>query len=138
MKTALLILYLATWGFIPHLLLLKKRPSATLAWLWAIVFIPFLGAFVYFALGTDRLKRRRLRRRSLYSARSMRQPVSADTTDDATKGLLRRLPRRDQQFLQLLSRINQLPISSSDGLRILRDSKEFYSALEARIRGARH
>jgi len=138
MKTALLILYFATWGFIPHLLLLKKRPSATLAWLWAIVFIPFLGSLVYFALGTDRLKRRRLRRRSLYSARSTRQPVPADTTDDATKGLLAGLPRRDQQFLRLLSRINQLPISSSENLRILRDSNEFYAALEERIRGARH
>jgi cardiolipin synthase len=73
-KTAILICYLATWAFIPHLLLLKKRPSATLAWLWAIVFIPFVGALFYFGFGTDRLKRRRLRRRSLYSARSTRRP----------------------------------------------------------------
>jgi hypothetical protein len=39
MKTLLLVCYFATWGFIPHLLLLKKRPAATLAWLWAIIFI---------------------------------------------------------------------------------------------------
>ncbi|HMD61137.1 MAG TPA: cardiolipin synthase [Opitutaceae bacterium] len=138
MKTALLVCYFATWAFIPHLLLLKKRPSATLAWLWAIVFIPFVGALVYFAIGTDRLRRRRLKRRSLYSARSARQRAESGSTDDATTALLQRLPRRDRQFLQLISRINRLPASSADALRILRDSSDFYSALEARIREAKH
>ncbi len=138
MKTFLVICYIATWGFIPHLLLLKKRPSATLAWLWAIVFIPFVGAFAYFAIGTDRLKRRRLRRRSLYSARSSRGAAPESTTDGATAGMLSLLSLRDRQFLQLMSRINQLPVSSAGGLRILRDASDFYAALEARIKGARH
>jgi cardiolipin synthase len=138
MKTLLLVCYFATWGFIPHLLLLKKRPAATLAWLWAIVFIPLLGAVAYFAIGTDRLKRRRLKRRNLFSARASRQRVPASTTDDATTFLLKELPRRDRQFLQLLSRINQLPVSSAESLRILRNATEFYPALELRIREAVH
>jgi cardiolipin synthase A/B len=138
MKIALLVGYFATWAFIPHLLLLKKRPTATLAWLWAILFIPFIGAFAYFAIGTDRLKRRRLRRRNLFSSRTSRQLPPAGTTDAGSARLLKDLPRRDRQFLQLLSRINQLPLSSATDIRILRDSREFYPALEARIRAARH
>jgi cardiolipin synthase len=138
MITALILCYFATWAFIPHLLLLKKRPSATLAWLWAIVFIPFVGPFVYFAIGTDRLKRRRLRRRSLYSARHSRSGAPSETTDSETTRLMSALPGRDRQFLRLLSRINHLPVTSSSSVRILRDSGEFYSALEARIREARH
>jgi cardiolipin synthase len=138
MKTAIIICYFATWAFIPHLLLLKKRPSATLAWLWAIVFIPFLGALAYFAVGTDRLKRRRLRRRSLYSTISKHRNAQAGSIGPATAAILRKLPQRDRQFLQLLSRINQLPVSSAGHLRILRDAVEFYSALEKRIREARH
>jgi len=138
MKIALLVCYFATWAFIPHLLLLKKRPSATLAWLWAIVFIPIIGALAYFAIGTDRLRRRRLKRRSLFSARSMRERTASGSTDDATTGLLQKLPRRDRQFLQLLSRINHLPVSSADTLRVLRDAGDFYSALATRIREAKH
>jgi cardiolipin synthase len=138
MKTLLLLCYLATWGFIPHLLLLKKRPSATLAWLWAILFIPLLGALIYGFFGTDRLKRRRLKRRHLFSARTTRQPVPAGTTDAGTTGLLGELPRRDRQFLQLLSRINQLPVSSATGLRILCNAAEYYPALAQRIRAAVH
>ena len=138
MKLLLLAGYFATWAFIPHLLLLKKRPAATLAWLWAIIFIPFIGAVAYFGFGTDRLKRRRLRRRRMFSARSSRQVAPADATDQGSSNLLKTLPRRDRQFLQLLSRINQLPVSSASDIRILRDSREFYPALESRIRGARH
>jgi cardiolipin synthase A/B len=138
MKTVIVVCYFATWAFIPHLLLLKKRPSATLAWLWAIVFIPIIGAAAYFAIGTDRLKRRRLKRRGLYSARTMRERTESGSTDDATTSLLESLPRRDRQFLHLLSRINRLPVSSADSLRILRDASDFYAALENRIREARH
>ena len=129
MKLFLLVCYFASWGFIPHLLLLKKRPAATLAWLWAILFIPFVGALMYFAIGTDRLKRRRLKRRSSFSARTTRQPQPTSTTDGHTTELLKGLPRTSRQFLQLISRINQLPLSSAEEIRFLRDSAEFYPAL---------
>jgi cardiolipin synthase len=138
MKTWLLVAYFATWGLIPHLLLLKKRPTATLAWLWAIVFIPFVGAAFYCLIGTDRLRRLRLKRRTLFSARISRQGIPAVATDDATAGLLQALPRRDRQFLQLLSRINQLPVSSAGSLRILSNAEQFYPALAQRIGEAVH
>ncbi|MDO8541535.1 MAG: cardiolipin synthase [Opitutaceae bacterium] len=138
MKTILLLTYFAGWALIPHLLMLKKRPAATLAWLWAIIFIPLLGALAYLAFGTHRLKRRRLKRRNLFSARSSHQRTPASATDDATNTLVGDLPRRDRQFLQLLSRINQLPVSSTTELRILCNSDEFYPALASRIRDARH
>src|ERR1700722_8527155 len=73
MTLLLIFCYLATWAAIPHLLLLKKRPTATLAWLWAILFAPFIGFLCYLLFGTDRLKRRRLRRRHIFSAHAQRQ-----------------------------------------------------------------
>ena len=138
MKILLLVCYFSTWAFIPHLLLLKKRPSATVAWLWAIVFIPLLGAAFYFAFGTDRLKRRRLKRRNLFSARASRRRVPATATDEATAALVQDLPGRDRQFIQLLSRINQLPVSSAESLRLLCNAEEFYPALQRRIQEAVH
>jgi len=134
---ALCLCYFATWATIPHLLLLKKRPAATLAWLWAILFIPFLGSLVYCLFGTDRLKRRRLKHRTRFSAWPSRERTPASATDKATAALIQNLPGRERQFLQLLSRINQLPASSAGELRILRDAKEFYPALEKRIQEAK-
>ncbi len=138
MKLFLLLCYFASWAFIPHLLLLKKRPAATLAWLWAILFIPLLGSVAYFLFGTDRLKRRRLKRRNLFSARSSHRTAPESTTDDATAALLQKLTRRDRQFLQLVSRINQLPVSSAASLRLLCNAEEFYPALAQRINEAVH
>ena len=54
--------YVLTWSVIPHVLLSKKRPAATLAWIWSILLFPYLGALVYLLLGADRMKRKRLRR----------------------------------------------------------------------------
>jgi len=138
MKLLLLGCYFASWGFIPHLLLLRKRPAATLAWLWAIIFIPLLGAAFYLMFGTDRLQRRRLKLRHHFSARASRSRTPASTTDDASTLLLEGLPPRDRQFFQLLSRINQLPVSSASDLRILHNADEFYPALERRIKEAVH
>jgi len=138
MTTSIIVCYVLTWVTIPHLLLLKKRPTATLAWLWAILFIPFLGAGAYLLIGTDRLKRGRLKRRALFSARATRGPSPAGTTDAATGELIEGLSAGDRRFLQLLSRINQLPISSAESIRILHNADEFYPALEMRIREARH
>jgi cardiolipin synthase len=39
----LFMVWLAGWSCIPHLLLLNKRPTATLAWLWAILLFPAIG-----------------------------------------------------------------------------------------------
>lgn len=138
MKIILLLCYLATWVAIPHLLLLKKRPAATLAWLWAILFIPFLGTLFYVLFGTDRFKRRRLRRRKFFSARPTPTQAPASATDDATAALIEHLSGRDRRFVQLLSRINQLPVASADGLRVLCDAQNFYPALEEKIRAAKH
>jgi cardiolipin synthase len=138
MKTVFALCYLATWAAIPHLLFLKKRPAATLAWLWAIVFIPFLGTLAYCLFGTDRLRRRRLKHRARFSAWLSEQLSPASATDEETANLIQDLSGRERQFLRLLSRINQLPVSSAAALRILRDAKEFYPALEERIQYAKH
>lgn len=138
MKLALLLGYLATWGLIPHLLLLKKRPTATLAWLWAIVFIPFFGAAAYLLVGTDRLKRRRLRRRKMLAAAGVPASSPGIAADAATAALLAKLPERARQFLRLVSRVNEIPVGAASDLRVRRDASEYYPALAERIAAARH
>src|ERR1700691_1206598 len=55
--------WLLGWGCIPDLLLLNKRTTATLAWLWALVLFPIVGPLLYLAIGSERVKRRRMKRR---------------------------------------------------------------------------
>ncbi len=46
-----------------HVVLRRKDPVATLAWLQAILLLPGLGAVLYLAFGADRIERRYRRRR---------------------------------------------------------------------------
>src|SRR5471032_357502 len=59
----LVIVWAAGWSCIPHLLLLNKRPTATLAWLWALLLFPFFGTVLYLMIGSEQVKRRRRNRR---------------------------------------------------------------------------
>ena len=136
MKNEWLLLILA-YGLslltIPHLLLLKKRPVATLAWLWAIILFPYLGALAYLLIGSDRMKRKRLKRRAAFRAY---RPLSKEAERKPYE-LSTFLPERDQLFLRTLAEINHLPTSVSNKVRLLIDAKNFYPALEEAIQKAK-
>src|SRR6478736_6646633 len=61
-RPSIVIAYLLTWLAIPHVLLARKRPTATLAWVWGIIAVPFAGPIAYFMFGADRMQRKRLRK----------------------------------------------------------------------------
>src|SRR6476659_6543924 len=46
----------------------KRDPAATLAWLFALVFLPYLGFLVFYVFGPRRIKRSRSRRQLSYEA----------------------------------------------------------------------
>ena len=61
-RPSIVIAYLLTWLAIPHVLLARKRPTATLAWVWGIIAVPFAGPIAYFMFGADRMQRKRLKK----------------------------------------------------------------------------
>lgn len=117
---------------IVHLLSLRKQPASTLAWMWGILFLPFLGALVYWAIGADRLRRKRLRRRAGFAAfRRGRLAARARIA-------LARVPPRDAALAEMLGRLNRIPPTGADTLRLLHNADDFYTALLARVAAARH
>jgi cardiolipin synthase len=113
------------WLCIPHLLLLNKRPTATLAWLWAILLFPVVGPALYLMIGSERIKRARIRRRRDFRGQG-RFASGADAFAPGTAPLFR-----------TLSAITQLPVSTTRSLRILRKAPAFYGALKEDIRNAK-
>ena len=55
--------WLATW-----VILQKKDPAATLAWLMSLVFLPFLGFFIFYFFGPRRVRRSSAKRKGSYEA----------------------------------------------------------------------
>jgi cardiolipin synthase len=121
--------YVLTWSVIPHVLLSKKRPAATLAWIWSILLFPYLGALVYLLLGADQMKRKRLRR-SLRADFQNAPPPAACLSPDT--------PASVHSLLRALSTINEIPLATATHARLLSDAAAFYPALKERISQARH
>lgn len=118
--------YLLSLLVVPHLLLAGKRPVSTLAWLWAILLFPYLGAIAYLFIGTDHIRRRTLRRRR-FSAKPIPETL-----------LRRGITEGEVPLLRGLSVINQIPLSSVSHVRVLVDARTFYPALLERIESAEH
>ena len=87
--TAGWLLYLAWLG--TWILLQKREPVATLSWLISLALLPYLGFFIYYVFGPQRLSRHRARRRqrtTLPEAETARTPVAQElrTLAQATSG----------------------------------------------------
>jgi cardiolipin synthase len=128
MSLCLLCLYLATWVTIPSVLLSRKRPASMLAWIGATFCLPFLGPALYLAFGTDRLRRRRLKRHQ----RPRRRPAPQ------TPAPAPRLSGSEQSLVRAIAAINGNVLTGLDGLDILRDADAYYGDLLARMATARH
>ena len=92
-------LWAASWLCIPHLLLLNKRPTATLAWLWAIFLFPVVGAALYLAIGSERVARRRQERGEDFRAQGDRIGVHA-LVSRAASPLIEKLSADDRLLLR--------------------------------------
>ena len=123
--------YLLTWAVIPHVLLAKKRPAATLAWIWAIILFPYLGALAYLLIGAERIKRRRLRRAAQRKVEHHGEPPAA------SEKLSQQTPAA-AAMLRALANVNEIPPSTAREVQLLIDAHSFYPALQRRIREARH
>ncbi len=134
----LLTIWLASVACIPHMLLLNKRPTATLAWLWAMLLIPGFGAALYLAIGSERVKRRRRTRRQGFRAKD-RLASARDDAAQAAESLAKeqKLAPPDQVLLQGLGKITQLPLATASSLQILRKAPAFYGALRESIESAK-
>ena len=130
----LVILWGVSFACIPHLLLLNKRSTATLAWLWALLLFPGVGAVLYLAVGTERVRRRRKRRQ-----RSFRRKKGFADETKLAEVLLEKLPKESGTagLFGAMSRIVGLPTDAVGEVKILRNADAFYRALRVGIAEAK-
>lgn len=127
----LLCAYLLSLALIPRILLQKKRPVSTLAWIWAVLLFPFVGAAFYLLLGTERIRRLRLRRRRQFDAGRERERHSVTSLPPD-------LAENGRHLLAVIAKINRIPMSAGNEAELLLNGAEFYPALLQAIREAKH
>ena len=109
-----------------HAVLTKRDVGAALGWIGLTWLAPFVGGFLYFVLGINRVKRRaeRLNRRP----RIRRAPRQPDVEEN-----------EDLEPLQRgIGRISKRPLEDGNALTTYQNGDEAYPAMLAAIGAARH
>ncbi len=119
------ILGAASW-----IVLQRRSPAATLAWILALAAMPLVGIPVYLLLGPRRFARKKLRRSVLRRARG----PYLDAWDRATARELSDLG----QLARLAIRLEAPPPETARGLVLYTEGDPFFAAVEADILAARH
>jgi cardiolipin synthase A/B len=106
--------------FVAFLIRQKRSPSSTLAWLLAVVLMPYVGVPLYIMFGGRKMKRMAARKQRVYAPGT---PKKADLIDVDTRRLLRSYGVPDE--------------SQSNRVEIVETGEEAYASLIEMIESAR-
>lgn len=127
--TGLWVVYavsLATW-----VVMQKREPAATLAWVFSLVFLPYLGFLIFYFFGPRRVRRHTSRRRSSYEAiRKAYAHGDAQSRAESPHDL-------SGQLTKLVQFATGMPLSTCDSIRLLVNGSPKYDAVLADIAAAR-
>ena len=115
---------LAGLALIPHVLLHKRNPLSALSWLWSLLLFPVVAPICYLVFGTERMQRKRLRRRK-----------NSPAKDDATALAAADAPTLPH-FAQRLLRVSGRKFSANNRLELIPEGEEFYRKLADAIDAA--
>jgi len=116
---------------VPRILLDERRreTGATLAWLFFIVLVPFLGLLAFWLFGTTRLRLRRRKRRKVEAEIAPRLGPLLPGEGPA--------PPIDEQLLHLTRRLDVADPVAGNAVTLYREGPATFDALEAAIDEAR-
>ncbi|MDR6866572.1 cardiolipin synthase [Microbacterium resistens] len=110
----------------------NRRPTAAMAWLLAIYFIPIIGVFLFLLIGTPRLPRARRRKQERINE------YISDTSAYLELGTLRpNAPEWFEALVRMNQRLGALPLSGDNGAHLISRYEESLDAMADAIRQAR-
>ncbi|MFJ4224047.1 cardiolipin synthase [Microbacterium sp. NPDC089695] len=109
----------------------NRKPTAAMAWLLAVFFIPFVGVFLFLLIGNPRLPRARRRKQDQINE------YIAETSEHLHFGTLRpHAPSWFPPLVEMNHRLGALPISGDNGAHLISGYQESLDAMAEAIRGA--
>jgi cardiolipin synthase len=127
--TALWLAYavgLATW-----VIMQKREPAATLAWVFSLLFLPYLGFFIFYFFGPRKIRRSESKRRSSYEAvRQAFAPGDAHANAESPHDL-------SVQLTKLVQTATGMPLSTCDKIQLLVNGSPKYDSVINDINAAK-
>ncbi len=137
-----LFLWAVALALIPLVLVRRKEPSSTIAWILTLVFLPALGAILFLLFGRDRVRWPAQRKRELDAIVRAQVAASRDerTAADSTGALpaLDGASSLERALFRVGARLTHLRATSGNRVEVLSDGNATFDALGAAIDAARH
>ncbi len=132
--------YLLGFLLIPRIILGRREAGATLAWILAILFLPYLGALLFFLIGRTRVRRRTKKKRIRNDAflRSLEQLPESPTACPPVNDLLPEPEAAARDITVLASTVSQSPPMPGNEVQVFIDANQAYNSMENAIRNAQH
>ena len=124
------ILILSIW-----IILQKRSPVATLSWILALAFLPYIGFLIYHFLGPHRLVKQRFKR--LTSRTSLKEHTGYLKGRVLEMGKPKHMAEV-HQVAELVRKTTGFPLTSANELQLLVDGEQTYTAILDAIANARH
>ncbi|WP_138494705.1 cardiolipin synthase [Paenibacillus pinistramenti] len=137
---ALLILIAFIFQLATILILEFRSPPKTVAWLFILFCVPFIGFFLYYFVAKDYQNRRRIRLSGspLFRRIEARLREQAEIIED-TAGMNNPEFAGQERLFALLSHLRECPMTGCNATRVLKDGEEtFASMLEAMEQAKEH
>ena len=109
----------------------NRRPTAAMAWLLAIYFIPLIGVFLFLLIGNPRLPRKRRRKQERIN------DYIHDTSEHLDFGTLR--PHAPEWFTSLVTlnrNLGAMPLAGDNAAHLIPDYQQSLDAMADAIRAA--
>ena len=109
----------------------NRRPTAAMAWLLAIYFIPLIGVFLFLLIGNPRLPRKRRKKQDQING------YIRDTSEHLDFGTLR--PHAPEWFTSLVTlnrHLGAMPLAGDNAAHLISDYQQSLDAMADAIRAA--
>ncbi|MDP9035500.1 MAG: cardiolipin synthase [Myxococcota bacterium] len=123
---------------IPFVLVRRKEPSSTIAWILTLVFLPPLGAILFLLFGRDRVRWSAKRKRELDAIVRAQVAASRSEPDDGLDAQLPLASPLERALFRVGAHLSGLRATSGNRVDVLVDGQATYGAIGDAIDAARH
>jgi cardiolipin synthase len=125
-------------ALVPFVLVRRKEPSATIAWILTLVLLPPLGATLFLLFGRDRVRLPAKRKREIDAiVRAQVAALRDEPATERTSHLVLASPF-ERSLFRVAQGLSHLRASSGNKAEVLVEGDAMYAALGAAIDAARH
>lgn len=109
----------------------RRDPAKTLAWLLVLIFLPVIGFILYLTIG------RQIRKRRLTSKkRKMNEYFDPPTAYNERSAFLESLPASKERLMHLILNNTSFPVTLNNEIQVLTDGAEIFPAMLEALAGA--